>query len=292
MENMEKKETHRKNYITTVSILIFINILMLVGIYRLIKVFVLGDNVSKTPYVDYTNSNVEYYDVDVATLKEKLENKYNFKIFYGASTAQYLSQVEAEAIDSREDLYAMLGNVLTDLAKYPKDFINEIQSKGYKVMLHLVDHFNNDNLALANRTTSGVFNIYISNSKDVNKAMHHETYHILEYYMKLEKKINEYYSAWTKYNPEEFEYAHTTKGLNGKYVHGYDKTSACSFVTVYSKYSETEDRAEVFSSMMVSQEKYTSPNIIANMENISSALDKTFVCVNEYNTNYWDRYVK
>ena len=37
------------------------------------------------------------------------------------------------------------------------------QIKGYKVMLHLVDHFNNDNLALANRTTSGVFNIYISN---------------------------------------------------------------------------------------------------------------------------------
>lgn len=292
MENMENKEKQRKDYITTVSILIFINILMLVGIYRLIKIFVFEDNEAKTPYVDYTKSNVEYYDVDVATLKENLESKYNIQVYYGASTSQYLSQVEAIAIDNREDIYNMLGNVTDELAKYPEGIIDEIQSKGYKVVVHLVDHFTNDNLALANRTTSGVFNIYISNSENVNKAMHHETYHILEYYMKLEKDINEYYNMWLEYNPEGFEYAHTTKGLSGKYVHGYDKTSTCSFVTVYSKYSESEDRAEIFSSMMISQDSYTAPNILAKMENVSEALDKTFACVNLNKINHWDRYIK
>lgn len=290
--DMENKEKQRKNYTTTVSILIFVNILVLVGLYKAIKVFVFEDSLLKDPYIDYTQTDVEYYDADITTLKTKLENKYNIQIHYGASTSTHLSSVDAVAIDDREDIYDMLENVDMELAKYPEGIIDEIQSKGYRVVLHLVDHFTNDNLALANRTTSGTFNIYISNSKEVNKAMHHETYHILEYYMKLEKNINQYYNSWVAYNPDGFEYAYTTKGLTGKYVHGYDKPATCSFVSVYSKYSEAEDRAEIFSSMMIGSQNYTAPNILGKMENISSALDKTFLCVSSDYTNFWNRYIK
>lgn len=292
VQNIGNKENERKKYISTVSILIFINILMLVGIYRLIRIFVFEDSSLKTPYIDYAQSEIEYSDVNIASVRKILENKYNIQIHYGASTATYLTSVNAIAIEDKDDIYAMLNNVETELSKYPEALIDEIQAKGYKVVLHLVERFKNDNLALANRTTSGVFNIYISNSKEVNKAMHHETYHILEYYMKLEKDINEYYDSWVSYNPQGFEYAYTTKGLTGKYVHGYDKAKTCSFVTVYSKYSEAEDRAEVFSSMMIGNDEYTSPNILAKMENISLALDKTFVCVGADKINFWDRYIK
>ena len=80
------------------------------------------------------------------------------------------------------------------LEKYPNSIFKEIELKDYTVEICLVDYFSNDNIALATRDSNNKFKIYLAynqNSKKLQRAVHHETYHILEYYMKLEFDINE-----------------------------------------------------------------------------------------------------
>lgn len=288
------QRTRKKDYTVTVSIFIFLTLICIVALTRIIVVSLTGvnrfesidliDEVRYDPNQDMTET--------VQKVKNTLEEYYNINIYYGSVLTDIAPQVNANVLYDEKATLDMLQRIKVELAKYPKGMIEEIEHAGYTLSIYLVKDFNNNNIALANRTSTGSFNMFLSNDAEFEKSMHHEFYHILEYYIKLEFDITAAYGMWNTYNPKDFSYTNSVKNITGKYVYGMDSENELSFVTLYSKYSEAEDRAEVFSEMMTSSEEYTlnkkANKILSKMENITSVLQTVFVNVGE--DEYWQRY--
>lgn len=284
----------RKDYSITVNLFIFLTLICIVGTVRIIIVSVTGVNrfesLDLIDEVKYdANQNMSE---TIQKVKNTLENYYDINVYYGSVLQDIAPQVNANVLYDEKATLDMLQRINAELAKYPEGLIDEVERAGYKISIYLVKDFNNSNIALANRTSTGNFNIILSNDPEFEKSMHHEFYHILEYYIKLEFDMAVAYEYWETYNPAEFVYTNNVGNITGKYVYGMDSENELSFVTLYSKYSAAEDRAEVFSEMMVSKEDYLSntkaQNILHKMENITNVLDTIFMSVGE--KEYWQRY--
>lgn len=241
--------------------------------------------------LDKTTANIE--------LINEINRVYHLNVIYGEGTEFLTKSVDARAIYSEEDVNNILIQLINCLEKYPSNIFKEIQFKDYDVEICLVDYFSNENIALATRDSNNNFKIYLSNvdkGTKVNKSIHHEMYHILEYYMKLEFDINELYKDWNKYNPAGFSYQDNIALLDTTYVYGLDNVNGSYFVTIYSKYSDKEDRAEVFADTMNATEKpsYYTDNLGAikgKMNLISNAIKTCFYSVNYGTSIYWMRFL-
>jgi len=283
-----------KDFSITVNLLIFVTLISIVGITRIVVIGITNTNTFEDVSIIeqvYFDSNQNMTDT-VQKVKNTMEKHYNLNIYYGDVLSEILPQVNATVLTDEQAILSMLQDINVEFSKYPDGIIDEIQDKGYVISIYLVDSFTNGNVALANRTANGYFNIFLSNNEDFEKAMHHEFYHILEYYIKLQYDLELAYINWDKYNPTNFNYENNLKKLTAHYVYGLDNVNDIHFVTLYSKSSEAEDRAEVFSEMMISNEKYNynqkNANIINKMRSITQVLDNSFVCVN--GNEYWQRY--
>lgn len=283
-----------KDYSITINLLIFVTLISIVVVTRIVFVRINHQNT----FEDISIVEQVYYDGTadmeniILKVKNTMEDYYNLNIYYGEILDEIVPQVNANVITDEKDILNMLQDINEEFSKYPKGIIDEIQEKGYVISIYLVDSFNNGNIALANRTANGYFNIFLSNDEEFEKAMHHEFYHILEYYIKLQYDIDLAYINWSKYNPEKFNYESDIKKLTNKYVYGIDIQNTIHFVTLYSKTNAMEDRAEIFSEMMVGNEEYNlnknNINIINKMRCITKVLDNSFVSVQD--NEYWSRY--
>lgn len=253
---------------------------------KAISTFVVGDY-SDEP--DKDTANIK--------LKQDLKTKYDMDVFSEAEAYTMAKSVNAESLYDKHQVYDMLYEISSCLSKYPENIFQEIESKEYKIHICLVDKFNNNNVALATRDSNNNFAVYISNTNIIEKAVHHELYHILEYYMKLEYDLNELYKDWMNYNPKGFKYNENLQELDSEHVynHSTNKTGA-SFVTVYAKTMDKEDRAETFADMMIKNSRPSYYNDGENIGNkiryISSVIDKTFETVrkSQYPV-YWKRFI-
>lgn len=230
-------------------------------------------------------------------LKQDLKKKYDIDVYSAESAEVAAKSVDASSLYDLDATYSGLNELVECLAKYPDNIFYEVQNKGYDLSIYLVDKFSNKNIALATRDSNNNFNIYISNTTLLEKAVHHELYHILEYYMKLEFDINVLYKYWDRYNPLGFEYNSDTTQLDSKYVYNESTNAigAC-FVTIYAKSADKEDRAETFADMMIKNVRPSyyneGENIRKKAEYISEVLDKSFESIkNSTGTLYWKRFL-
>ena len=285
---MAKDKVTSKEYLIIVSLMIFFVLVTLVGVVRLALVL---NNKVNTVDIDslYALAEQQEYEVDYKNINmqiiDKISMDYGLNIYYGENTN--LGSVNAVNIVDEYLVFEMLKEINEALSKYPKGLISEIESKGYTVSLYLVDHFNLNMEALANRNTIGQFNIYMSNTDDITRALHHEFYHILDYYIKLE--TNETYDMWNTYNPRGYIYPEDVNELTSKYV--YKGESGAHFVTLYAKVSEKEDRAETFAEMLTASrdEKFfgTGEYIYSKINLIIDVLDSTFKTVRNEEVVAW-----
>ena len=129
--------------------------------------------------------------------------------------------------------------------------------------------------------------IYLSNTTNIERAIHHEFYHILDYYIRLETYEN--YADWKEYNPKEFVYDQDVNSITGKYVYSGD--SGAYFVTPYAKYSEKEDRAETFAEMITANRNEVFFNegepIKGKINIIRKILNSTFESIRLENNLNW-----
>lgn len=234
-----------KEYYILVSLIIFFSLVIIVGTIRVVKATKESFDEVDLSKIDniLEDSNVDVSSVNLR-IKNSIEKEYGIDIYYG--DGYYVESVNAVPITDANTIFEMLRQVNIALSKYPKNMIREIEQKGYTVSIYLVNYFTNDVEALANRNSIGEFKIYMSNTINVERATHHEYYHILDYYIKLETQ--ERYTKWESLNPKGFKYPNDVKYITSKYV--YNGLPGAYFVTAYAKYSDKEDRAETFAEMI------------------------------------------
>ncbi len=285
---MTKEKRMPKEYAIVVSLMIFFTIVIVVGGVRIF--LVTTDRLSKVDLATIdmievdSNIDMENYNIRIAN---SIEDKYDIDIYYGMMPG--LDSINAIAVTDDTVIFNMLKDINNALSKYPKDLAKEIESHGYEISIYLVDYFTTDVEALANRNSIGQMNIYMSNTTDIERAMHHEYYHILDYYVRLEKDETSAYSDWTKYNPKGFAYTEDLDKITSQYI--YDGQPGAYFVTPYAKYSDKEDRAETFATMLTAdkQEIFFVENepIKGKMNVLERVLYNTFECVRLEQTLAW-----
>lgn len=286
---MSKEKRMPKEYAIVVSLIIFFTIVILTGgirVYLVTKDRLENVNLANIDVIEIdTNVDMSSYNLRIAN---SIRDTYGIDVYYG--NIQGLESVNAVALTDDTIIFNMLKEVNVVLAKYPQGIIREIESRGYELSIYLVDHFTNNVEALANRNTIGQMKIYMSNTDDVIRALHHEYYHILDYYVRLETDETLAYFNWSNYNPMDFEYVEDISNITAKYV--YNGTSGAHFVTAYAKYSVKEDRAETFAEMMTASKDEiffgeTEP-IKGKMEIIEKVLYNTFETVRRESVLAWE----
>lgn len=286
---MSKEKRMPKEYAIVVSLMIFFTIVILVGMVRLYLV-------SKNRWhpVDLANIDVLEMDtnIDLSNYNMRIINtirdKYGIDIYYGMTPE--LESVNAIAITDETIVFDMLKEVIVVLSKYPENLIREIEAQGYELSIYLVDYFTTNVQALANRNSIGQMKVYMSNTDNLQRALHHEYYHILDYYVRLERDEKNLYANWEKYNPNHFEYTEDIDDITSKYV--YKGQSGAYFVTPYAKYSIKEDRAETFAEMMTASKDEAffldGEPIKGKIDIIKYVLNNTFRTVREQVALAWE----
>ena len=274
---MASKKKMPKEYAIIVSLSIFFALVTLVGIIRLV---VIADESYAKVDLDNIQIDNNEIDLDIArynlSIANAIKEEYDIDIYYGDKLN--LESVNGIAITDEQKIFDMLCDISSALSVYPQNLVREIENKGYSVSIYLVDYFTTNVEALANRNTIGQFKIYISNTPDLKRALHHEYYHILDYYIKLEANESLVYKDWNKYNPIGFKYVNDVDNITSKYV--YNNDTGSYFVTAYAKYSEKEDRAETFAEMITANRQKLFFNdgepIKGKINIINSVLNSTF----------------
>jgi len=213
-------------------------------------------------YREFSNDILYQKDVDYKVEQEnknyvkKIKNEYGITILYGESEVNFLKSVDANVQYDENIVNNNLKLIDAALKKYPKDVFDIFKEEKYNLYVMLVSNFNDNNIALASKNTLNQYRIFLSNNPSFEKSFHHEFFHILEYYMSNHQKY--LYYSWNSYNPYEFRYEADIMKLDNNYV--YDKSynkedENIYFVSKYSKVSEKEDRAEIFSELMTLNNK-------------------------------------
>lgn len=257
---------------------------------------------SKNTYTNIVESSTQK---DVKAENEayikKIKKEYGIRIVYGEESKNLVESVNASIQLNDESIHHNLIEIEQELKKYPEEVFQIFKTYKYPLKLVLLDTFHNNNLALTSRSGLNDLKIFISNNSKFAKSFHHEMYHVLEYYMADTHKF--LYKSWYRYNPSDFQYVADIKLLDQQYVYmkETEKTKEGNlpekimnpyFVTLYAKTSEREDRAEIFSEIMIlkSKSKYLAKG--QNILNKAMYMDETIkecITVKDF---YYSKYVK
>lgn len=232
-------------------------------------------------------------------ISSNILDKTDINVYYGDETKGVGNVVDGIELYDEDIIYNNMKTLEESLNKYPEGFFKEFKNskKNYSISIYFIDKFNNDNIALATRNNKNDFKVYLSSREDLENVIHHELFHIIEYYLQLEYNSTQLFEKWNKYNPEGYIYPHTTKNIDSKFVHEekYTKENVY-FVTRYAKTTEKEDRAETFSDLMRGQEKpyyYKNGYAINDKANVlSTILEDKFISVKNSVIEHWERFIK
>lgn len=287
-KEVENKSPKRLSIITDIILLIPI-IFATIIVIKAFKIPSLDDEATEVLSLETQNQTVsqenEYYI-------KKIKNEFGINVAFGKNVESFAKRVDATAQYDENIINNNIKIIYKALEKYPIEVFDMSLSKENPIYIMMVDKFENNNLALASRNNLDEYRIYISNTEKLERAFHHEMYHVLEYYMsKSGKKL---YNEWANLNPKDFQYNEDTSKLTKDYV--YDKESEdvtnSYFLTKYSKATEKEDRAEIFAEIMTLKNApvylKSDCNIRKKVDSIKNTLDNEIT----YSDFYFSKYIK
>ena len=260
-----------------VRISLFLEFIILLVILGISSIFMSNSDLSE--------ETLSLVDIDsntkISTKIKEISEKYNIKIIYGLDTIDLATNVNANMLTDENIILQQLDILKKALSKYEDDFF-----KKDRLTIILLESFNNNNLALASKNNLGEYKIYLSNTINFERSIHHEIYHVFEYMNDI--KSNLQYSTWNELNPKEFSYEEKLNLLNNNYIFGSNNDELnVYFVSKYSKTSPKEDRAEIFAEVML--EKYDfrkNINLIKKINAIEEVITATssnvLIDINKY----------
>ena len=280
-----EEEVHKKKA-SLISVVILFLILILITILFIKKLEASDINSESLSLVDTDSKEyIASKKMEIDSYISSLNELYGINVLYGEDTINYANKVDATV---ETDLNIVNNNVKVlfhTLEKYPRGMFDVFKNKEYKMDVILLDSFTNNNLALASKNNLKEIKLYVSNTDKFERAVHHELFHVFEYYMADKNKY--VFEQWTKLNPSIFKYQSDVLKLDNNYVYLKDSnTDNWYFVTKYAKTSEKEDRAETFAELMMLQKKpeylESNTNIKKKADNIMSEMSKYLNVKNIY----------
>lgn len=280
-----EEEVHKKKA-SLISVVILFLILILITILFIKKLEAPDINSENLSLVDTDSKEyIASKKMEIDSYISSLNELYGINVLYGEDTINYANKVDATV---ETDLNIVNNNVKVlfhTLEKYPRDMFDVFKNKEYKMDVILLDSFTNNNLALASKNNLKEIKLYVSNTDKFERAVHHELFHVFEYYMADKNKY--VFEQWKNLNPSIFKYQSDVLKLDNNYVYLKDSnTDNWYFVTKYAKTSEKEDRAETFAELMMLQKKpeylESNTNIKKKADNIMSEMSKYLNVKNIY----------
>ena len=280
-----EEEVHKKKA-SLISVVILFLILILITILFIKKLEASDINSESLSLVDTDSKEyIASKKMEIDSYISSLNELYGINVLYGEDTINYANKVDATV---ETDLNIVNNNVKVlfhTLEKYPRGMFDVFKNKEYKMDVILLDSFTNNNLALASKNNLKEIKLYVSNTDKFERAVHHELFHIFEYYMADKNKY--VFEQWKNLNPSIFKYQSDVLKLDNNYVYLKDSnTDNWYFVTKYAKTSEKEDRAETFAELMMLQKKpeylESNTNIKKKADNIMSEMSKYLNVKNIY----------
>lgn len=280
-----EEDVHKKKA-SLISVVILFLILILITILFIKKLEAPDINSESLSLVDTDSKEyIASKKMEIDSYISSLNELYGINVLYGEDTINYANKVDATV---ETDLNIVNNNVKVlfhTLEKYPRGMFDVFKNKEYKMDVILLDSFTNNNLALASKNNLKEIKLYVSNTDKFERAVHHELFHVFEYYMADKNKY--VFEQWTNLNPSIFKYRSDVLKLDNNYVYLKDSnTDNWYFVTKYAKTSEKEDRAETFAELMMLQKKpeylESNTNIKKKADNIMSEMSKYLNVKNIY----------
>lgn len=277
-------EVNSKRKAPLISLVIIFLLLILVTVFLLkelnaTNVTTDSLNLLETNSTEYTASKKVEIDSYITSLNEL----YGINVIYGGNTINYANKVDATV---ETDLNIVNNNIkilFHTLEKYPKDMFKIFRNKEYKLDIVLLDRFTNNNIGLASKNNLKEVKLYICNTDQFERAIHHEMFHIFEYY--VADRNRNVFNNWNELNPNDFKYDSNIYNLNNKYVYlkkdevDLQKQKDSYFVTKYAKTSSKEDRAETFAEIMMLSK---TPVYLQDGANIRKKADNILLNMGEY----------
>lgn len=276
-------EVNSRKKASLISVIILFLLVMLVTIFVFKKLIIKDDvlnsdvlSLQATESSEYTASKKSEINSYITSLNEI----YGINVIYGENSNSYATKVDASTINDSDIVLNNLKILFHTLEKYPPSMFDIFRKKDYKLDVILLGKFNNNNIALASKNNLNEIKLYISNNENFERAIHHELFHIFEYYMSDRNRT--IFKDWSNLNPEGFVYNSNISNLNNKYVYlkedgsDYENTY---FVTKYAKTTEKEDRAETFAEIMMLQKK---SDYLKSDTNIRKKADNLLEKMGEY----------
>ena len=244
------KEERRLSIFTDILIFVLLSLAAFL-ILSIFKEIMVASSLSSDTYMQVENLS-DLTEVENVEYVNKIKEEFFVNIKYGKSQEEIAKTINATVLDDSGIINNNLKSIYSALSKYNKAMFSNFNKEGYKLNIILLDDFNNENLALASRNNLNQFTIYLSNVARIDRALHHEMCHILEYYM-ADKGVR--FNDWEILNPEEFKYVNSVDNISSDFVYYFSKYAEENidetyFVTKYAKVNAKEDRAEIFAEIM------------------------------------------
>lgn len=244
-QNVQRKKSNRIRFIAIVAIAVLIY---------------LG-------FVTIGGSLLAGKEKTASTESEKLEIEIEEKYGVIVNTGSEINALENDyliyELDSSAQTYEALRAIDIVLDRLPQDFIDDISQKddgryleinvtGEIVMPNNAGYaagltsFAKEKNVIRIDATSGLY-------MDLQSIIAHEIFHLIDYEM---KKFDEYAASieeWKMYNPTQFEYS-VWESSNKNYIIEGSSISNTYFISAYSKQDVFEDRAEIFSYILSTDE--------------------------------------
>lgn len=242
---------------------------------------------------------------DIVSLENSIEEKYNIEIKVGAEASTWESGFTIERMKDEKTISRALGYLDDILDRLPEGFIDEVM-KGYSDGRYLEINITGAMVQIAgNREVLGLttynedkdvirLNADIFSWQEYKATVAHELFHVIDFEMEQFDEYSSNIKKWQSCNPKSFTYSYS-EGQYSDYTTYGDSIENVYFVSYYSKEDIYEDRAEVFSYLLSTDEDgilpsaYKSSHIQSKVKLLLDEIDNHFKTAKNSDV-YWKRW--
>ena len=294
----------------------YISIAIIIG-FIIVVVIAVGKRVKEDSQIGETSKWTETELIEqIAMAKQSIESKYRYiEIYYDNWERQETFKYNMS--DNKENILKGLEATEKVIERLPSGMIEEgfdtRKGKYESIYGNADDHTTKINIILCSKIVEAsgddagliyndlrnkMYNIYIAvdDGGNISQCLAHELYHFFYCRISMQNLVGEVYSQeeWQRELPYKFSYYETAVPKDNTYtILTENNMENVYFVTAYSKTRDAEDKCELFSYLLSTDEKsdlpraYKSSHVKKRVKMIIDEIDEYFDTVDE--NAYWNK---